>query len=835
MLVGRDKELARLADALAGDAPLVVVGEAGVGKTTLLRAAAAGTRREVYEGGALSTLSWLDYLALERALGRRMRSGDPVAVAAEIEADVGAGVLLLDDLQWAAPASLEAVQLLAGRVGLLTGVRSGDSSATAVADRLTAAGFALVELGGLDEDDARLLLRDLAPELGPAAAGRLITRTGGNPLLLHEMAAPDGSSRSLRLALGARLRRLDETGREAFGVLALAGRPLSPDAVGRAGVKSLLTAELATTTSDGCLEIRHSLLAEVALADLAGDERRRLHAMIARNVEDEGEAARHWALAGERAAAYDAGRRAASAARLPGERARHLAVAASCADGPEADDLRVQAAQALEDAHDWPALTAVLELLRSGSVSARANAALLRARAAWRAGDPDGVREAIATGLSLVSGSGSPVEIKLRIEESRIPTFIDNEPDRAIEMSAAALQLAEDAQVDVPRAQYLHGTAVFMAGRHEEAASLLDQAVHGARAASDISTEMVAANNFVVVHEGMGDPQVARRVAAEFAVRARDLGLGVWERSFRIAVNNLDFHAGNYPAVFAAADELLDLPLETRTREALMEQLCLALIDVGRIDEASRRISAAPQRPGDWTLMRQVAWVRTEAALWGGRPKQALEWADRIIAGPAGDLNIVFAHISRAWALFDLGHDPDFAPVARHPGLLAAVPDELAGIRDMYCGANLDATGRFEQAAAKWARFHRRGEIRCLWAAGEAARRSSAPDTVERLLAAEAVAKQLGMVPLLGRIHRSLRAAGVRRAAPRRHDRSRLLTDREREMLQLVATGLTNAEIAARLSISRHTVISQIASASAKLGATTRTQAGTLGSRLRSA
>jgi DNA-binding CsgD family transcriptional regulator len=122
-----------------------------------------------------------------------------------------------------------------------------------------------------------------------------------------------------------------------------------------------------------------------------------------------------------------------------------------------------------------------------------------------------------------------------------------------------------------------------------------------------------------------------------------------------------------------------------------------------------------------------------------------------------------------------------------------------------------------------------------LWAAGEAARRGSAPDAVDRLLAAEARVTQLGMVPLLGRIHRSLRAAGVRRTAPRARDRSQLLTDREREVLQLVAAGLTNAEIAARLSVSRHTVLSQIASASAKLGATSRTHAAALARRVESA
>ena len=59
-----------------------------------------------------------------------------------------------------------------------------------------------------------------------------------------------------------------------------------------------------------------------------------------------------------------------------------------------------------------------------------------------------------------------------------------------------------------------------------------------------------------------------------------------------------------------------------------------------------------------------------------------------------------------------------------------------------------------------------------------------------------------------------------------------VLTGREREVLRLVAGGLSNAEIAARLAVSRHTVVTQIASASAKLGATGRNHAATLAGQL---
>jgi DNA-binding NarL/FixJ family response regulator len=58
------------------------------------------------------------------------------------------------------------------------------------------------------------------------------------------------------------------------------------------------------------------------------------------------------------------------------------------------------------------------------------------------------------------------------------------------------------------------------------------------------------------------------------------------------------------------------------------------------------------------------------------------------------------------------------------------------------------------------------------------------------------------------------------------------LTAREREVLQLMAHGLPNKNIAVRLGISPHTAKYHVASILAKLGATSRTEAVTLGARL---
>ncbi len=57
------------------------------------------------------------------------------------------------------------------------------------------------------------------------------------------------------------------------------------------------------------------------------------------------------------------------------------------------------------------------------------------------------------------------------------------------------------------------------------------------------------------------------------------------------------------------------------------------------------------------------------------------------------------------------------------------------------------------------------------------------------------------------------------------------LTHRESEVLQMLAGGLANKEIAARLSISDHTVKFHVASILGKLGASTRTEAVSIGIR----
>lgn len=829
MLIGRGDDAERLAGLLAEDRPVVVIGEAGVGKTALLRSVAERSGRPVAEGGALASLSWMDYLPLQRALGRPVCDGDGIAVAADVEACVGPGVLLLDDLHWADAATLDVVAQLAGRIGLSCAVRRGHPATDAVRDRLRTVGFVEVLLPPLESGDAAALIRTLRPDLRESQVAAVVTRSGGNPLLLRELSATGEPTASLRLAIAARLRGLDAVGRDAFAMLALAGRPVAVDDLGEPGVKSLLDADLVVRVPSG-VQVRHALLAEVLADQLSAEETRAYHLRIARGVDDDGEAARHLELAGDRRAALAAALRAAEATSRPGEQASHLAVAARCASGPEADDLRLRAASALERAHDWDAMVGTLDLISPHNRSARAEACLLRARGAWTAGDAEGVRSALDAGLALVDDPTSEIAVRLRIEYGRVPILIDADTTRGVAETRAALELARATGIEVPRAEYLYGTALAVADepggdRH------LAAAIAAARAAGDTTTEFPAANNLVSFHESADDPAAARALCGEFIERAAELGFGDWAQSFMSARITLDFHAGDYEQVLRAGEELLDQVREKRAWDVVMEAYCLALIDTGRIDEALRRMATDGERfSKDYRGTIQSAWIHAEAALWGGRPAAALAHLDRCIGLSQEDPNLEFFHCSRAWALFDLGHPPGDPPPPPHPrAMLRGVRPEVDGVRLLAGGENDAAAESFRVAARLWAPFHRRGELRALWAAGEATRRAGDRDAAVRILSdAEARAQRLGMLPLLGRVHRSLRAAGVRRSAPRTRTAGDLLTGRQRELLALVGAGLTNAQIAQRLGISRHTVVSQLASSAAKLGATSRTHAAAL-------
>jgi DNA-binding NarL/FixJ family response regulator len=144
----------------------------------------------------------------------------------------------------------------------------------------------------------------------------------------------------------------------------------------------------------------------------------------------------------------------------------------------------------------------------------------------------------------------------------------------------------------------------------------------------------------------------------------------------------------------------------------------------------------------------------------------------------------------------------------------------MLGELDLGCGEPDAAVAHFEEGlrvdatmdAAPYVALGRLGLARALYAAGDRARAIPLAKT------AAADARRLDMPGLLRAADAFLAQASsdVQAADP--------FTDREREVVELVASGLSNRDIAGRLYVSERTVESHVRRALAKTNLTTRTE-----------
>ncbi len=834
-LLGRDAELAQLHRVLDESRSAVLVGEPGIGKTTLLRAASA--KRRAFVGGALGLLGFLPYLALVRAVGP-LPDADPGVLSREVVRRVGpGGLLVLDDLHWVDEGTLDLMSRLVGSVSVLAAVRSTDVAGRRVIRRLRALGCEVVDVAPLGDEAAALLARVRSPRLGPEAVRQVVARAGGNPLLIEELAR-SGVTTSLRLAIRHRLRGLTGPARGLLELLAVAGEPIEvADEAARRRLASLALVE----TDDRGTAIRHALIAEVVIDGLAPARIAALHREAAARVRDRLTAARHLVTAGDRAGA----RREALAALAdapPGRHAVLAGIAAECADGPDAAAEQLQAAERLVTAGWFREAERILDLARPGTPMLRARAMAVRAHTRWGLGDAEGAVSAAEDGLAelaqpAVDAAGDPTARDLRarlLVDRAWSVTLQRNATRGVPLAREALAAATAAGLPTGPANRVLALALSIAGApFAETMPYLEAALDQARAHGDVAEELLCGKLVVAGHEGGGDGAVGRQLGETFVARARAAGLVAWEQSIRATLVSLANGQGQYARALAEGTELLAEPLEGRTRSQAAGYLAMALVDLGRLDEAASLIEAALAiAPDDVDGRLDLLWAQVELALAAGEASRADALSTAVLErfGGADYCDLRHVRVSQAWARLELGQDPGppipavrmhahvegTVPESRAVGLLARAgrPDE---------GSPSEAANLFAAAAAAHAPFHRRSELRCRWAQGEALRRAGRlDDAVATLLAAERVAAELGMVPLLGRIRRSLRLAGERRSAPR--GEAGRITAREREVLDLVATGLTNAQIGARLGIGRPTVARIVANAAAKLGTTSRAQ-----------
>ncbi|MBW3663447.1 MAG: response regulator transcription factor [Actinobacteria bacterium] len=289
--------------------------------------------------------------------------------------------------------------------------------------------------------------------------------------------------------------------------------------------------------------------------------------------------------------------------------------------------------------------------------------------------------------------------------------------------------------------------------------------------------------------------------------------------------------AGRWDEAELELQTALDLYAETYvgTRYEALLRMAELRARQGRIDEAAALVAGHEGRSEAARPLARIHLAR-------GEPELAAAVLDRFLARRGRgvlsadvlalrvEAELTRADTDRDAALIDAVAD-ELEQLARGTGL-AGVAGLAAATAGRVAASRGDASAEaaFEAALDAFTRTDRILDLACT----RLALASVLADERPQLAAAEATAAltaldELGAQREADRAAQLLRRLGHRaRSAPRTAE---VLTKREREVLELVAEGLSNADIAARLFISLRTVEHHVSNILGKLGVTNRTEA----------
>ena len=817
-LIGREAELDRLGQLLAEDRSVAVVGEAGVGKTSLIRAALAASGRGVREGGGFATLMWLPYLALSRAIDRAV-TGDAGVAAASVERALGPDVLFVDDLHWVDGPSRAVIERLAGRAQVVVAIRSGDPAADDAIALATRLGFDPFRLEGLDDADAGALVRRVAEAMPASDVARTVRLSGGNPLLLEEMARAGAGAAVFGRNLERRRAALGPAARLELDLLAVVGRPIPASRFSAA--TELLRSGLVRRREEA-LEIRHALLAEAIGASLDPDELRAVHAAAAEATDDVAERARHLLAAGRADAAAEVAR--AGLAAEP-DRLLEGVLRATLAKATGALSDRVAAARTLLSVGDFAGMVDVVPAdVPDDDPDLRREALYLRGVGLYRAFRP-AESETLLTGAWEAGPPGTPTAGRLAQELAMIAINQRGDLEWAFRLVSDELARQPPGSAVATRLAVFREAIRLYMGESPDLdlmIAALDRAVEAGEP-DLIARSRNLFKTILVLRGAIPALEFATATAARLAAHASPAAtLDLIAEASRAAL-----YGGRLTEAVALADEALDNPTGTYARVAASVARAEALADLGQFDLAEVELAQAGATAGrgDRGDRSEVLMAEVELAYWSGASRRAVEVADRLAAhGSSSDVNLALPHATAAWAELDLGR-PIREVQAFDLRAIEGLPIEVAGVRALAADDAAAAIEAFDRAASLHDGFLVPRAAACRWGAAEASRRAGAPDAMARLEAAEREAAAMGFAPLLAKVHRSMRLAGVRISERRQATPTPLgLTGREAEVVRLVAEGLTNIEVARRLGLGRPTVNRMLSSAMAKVGAERRGQ-----------
>ena len=845
-ILEREQELAELraaAGKAAGGAGSVVliVGEAGIGKSSLVEAVPS-----VLPDGSRLLVGYCDDLATPRVLGplRDLTAGKALAGAlefgdrgqvlealrTELDRPDGPTVLVVEDVHWADEATLDVLRLLVRRIGDLPAVlvltyRDDELTPDHPLGQLLGVATGARQLRRLRLDR---LSSDAVRQLGAGTGldpDRVFAVTAGNPFFVTEVLASGDVGRvppTVTEAVRSRLRDLDERSRDAVERLAVVPSAVEwwlADAIVPGGLASLAAAEQrgVLIVAPNRITFRHELMRRAIVDSMPAVrrvlfDRAILTALLARpDGVDLSRILHHAARVGDDEVVVRYGPAAAREAVAAGahrEAGAHyrLVLAHRTAFAP--DELA--------------------KLLAEHSVEC------------YTIGLADEAVQAQADAVQLLRQLGDPVATGAGLRWlSRVYWWAGFRPeaDAAAVEAIAVLETTGDRRAlahALSNTSQLHA----LAGRRSDAINVGELAVAMARTIGNAGLLSHALNNVGFAYWDESDPRGRTLLEESLDVA---LAAGEVEHACRAYIN-IVWHL-MYDLELDEAERILQEVMALADGAEYLGYLRYTHLTQGMIHLARGSWEEA-EREAEWAVEAQpmmrgpaigvIGRVRIRRGLEDGDAlvEQAWEIARRLgepqRTGPAAA-----AFAEAAWLRGDAAAvTPVLVSVyGEIRGLATPVHAAELGYWLQVCGAPVPmddsdhpyallAAGQWRAAADRWERAG------CPYEQAAALAASSDPQDV---LTALGLLDGLRAEPLARRVRARLRDLGVTRI-PRgpvsaTRDNPAGLTQRQLEIVRLLADGLSNAEIAARLVLSIRTVDTHVAAVLGKLDARTRRDA----------
>jgi DNA-binding NarL/FixJ family response regulator len=741
-----------------------------------------------------------------------------------------------------------------------------------------------IELGPLSLEDGLLLARTIDVSLDDDSGADLWRRAAGSPFWVEALARGRGSGDPSTL-IDERLRTLSSDAGQVLAALAVGARPMAVDDVGRLigweidrirhASRELSTRGLALETA-GNLRLAHDLIREAAVATLPSASSRRLHGLLAELIEagsgDDlqmlGEALEHRAAAGLPTAALASRLLASPQRRLIG--AEGLRLIASISDGldygtPEQlwldtgvgdlaavlgdQELAIDRWTRVKDRSNDPAASqrAGLEAARAAYRLARSNDAhryLDHARASARstpemaveldaleaeielwldhetaAGNRTGERAlARAREMAVTAGGVERLSTSARraylaaLEAATDGALQEDRGTDVISLSDATVLVARDIDEEAYIAALMRpGFALRPLGRIREAEARYRQAWDTSRRLVMPTAMVEAGHGLARALRDLGRLAEARQIATETIQLEIRLGHppGRWGNAPSV-LHGIELSLGDPTAAVRALRRDAEEERDPHYRQAVHQVIAawqarfagarLASEVEEELAEA-RSASALARCP---RCSAELSVVSAELLARIGRPEDARR---ELVAWEAGHTTTTYlmreVWRARARAAIAMAEDDQAEAASLLEALIGALQN--ASLVDDLLWARLDLGRALERV----------DRDRAVAAFAEAAR----------------LAESIGAVTQRRLAARALRDLGVRawrRGRAKAGDRLDGLSDREREVADLVADGRSNREIAEELLVSPKTVERHLTNVLAKLGLRNRTEVASL-------